>query len=159
MNAANGVETYKSLSGVESAFRSMKTETLPVRPIFHRCEDMVGAHIFICLLAYYLQWHLSRSLESVLFEDEVSCGAPRTSPVAKAQRSQSAEQKAATKTTTEGLPVHSFKTLLGELSTLCRVTFKPTIPKAEPFYKLSEPSLLQQKVFELLGITPKITPL
>ena len=159
MNAADVVRTYKSLSGVESAFRSMKTETLHVRPIFHRREDMVRAHIFLCMLAYHLQWHLTQSLRSVLFEDEVQGGAPRSSPVAKAQRSESAEQKAATKTTAEGLPVHSFKTLLSELSTLCRVTLKPTIKGAEPFYKLSEPTLLQQKVFELLGITPKITPL
>lgn len=159
MSESRIVETYKSLSGVESAFRSTKTETLHVRPIFHRREDMVRAHIFVCMLAYHLQWHLTARLKSVLFEDEVPEGAPRSSPVAKAQRSAAADQKAATKRTTDNLPVHSFKTLLKELSTLCRVTLKPTIKNAQPFYKLSKPTAMQQKVFKLLGIQLKTTPM
>ncbi|MDV7393596.1 IS1634 family transposase, partial [Arthrospira platensis SPKY1] len=79
------VSTYKSLSGVESAFRSIKTESLHVRPVFHRDEDMVRAHIFLCMLAYHLQWHLTNALKPVLFEDEVPGGGHRSSPVAKAR--------------------------------------------------------------------------
>jgi transposase len=156
LNEDELVSTYKSLSGVESAFRSIKTETLHVRPVFHRDEDMVRAHIFLCMLAYYLQWHLTRALKPVLFEDEVAGGAPRTSPVAKARRSASAEVKAARKRTPQGLPVHSLPTLLEELATLCRVTLRPHIEGAPAFHKLSEPTALQKKVFDQLGFQPKI---
>lgn len=158
MDEAQLVRTYKSLSGVESAFRSIKTETLHVRPVFHRQEDMVRAHIFICMLAYHLQWHLTQALKEVLFEDEVPGGAPRSSPVAKARRSEAAEAKANSKQTTEGLCVHGFKTLLSELSTLCRVTIRPDIKNADAFLKLTEPTQIQQKVFDLLGIKPQIAP-
>jgi len=152
------VSTYKSLSNVESAFRSVKTETIQVRPVFHRKEDMVRAHIFVCMLAYHLQWHMTRKLKPILFEDEVPGGAPRSSPVAKAHRSQSAEQKAASKKTEEGQLVHSFHSLLAELSTLCRVTLRPKIDKAQSFCKLSNQTPLQEKAFQLLGLQPKITP-
>jgi transposase len=156
LNEDELVSTYKSLSGVESAFRSIKTETLHVRPVFHRDEDMVRAHIFLCMLAYYLQWHLTRALKPVLFEDEVAGGASRASPVAKARRSASAEAKAARKRTPQGLPVHSLPTLLEELATLCRVTLRPQIEGAHVFHKLAEPTALQKKVFDLLGFQPKI---
>ena len=152
------VSTYKSLSGVESAFRSIKTETLHVRPVFHRDEDMVRAHIFLCMLAYHLQWHLTRALQPVLFEDETAGGAPRSSPVAKARRSAGAEAKASGKTTKNGLPVHSLPTLLEELSTLCRVTLRPCIEGAEAFHKLAEPTPVQKEVFDLLGFQPRIRP-
>jgi transposase len=158
MDQAQLVRTYKSLSGVESAFRSIKTETLHVRPVFHRQEDMVRAHIFICMLAYHLQWHLTRALKAVLFEDEVPGGAPRSSPVAKAKRSEAAEAKARSKQTTDGLCAHSFKTLLAELSTLCRITIRPDIKNADVFLKLTESTQIQKKVFELLGFNPQITP-
>lgn len=158
MDDAQLVRTYKSLSGVESAFRSIKTETLHVRPVFHRQEDMVRAHIFICMLAYHLQWHLTHALKSVLFEDEVPGGAPRSSPVAKACRSEAAEAKAAGKQTSDGLCVHGFKTLLSELATLCRVTIRPDIKNAEAFFKLTEPTRIQEKVFDLLGFNPQIMP-
>lgn len=158
MDEAQLVRTYKSLSGVESAFRSIKTETLHVRPVFHRHEDMVRAHIFICMLAYHLQWHLTRELKPVLFEDEVPGGAPRSSPVAKARKSKAAEAKAAEKQTQDGLCVHGFKTLLRELSTLCRVTIRPEIKNADTFFKLTEPTQTQEKVFDLLGFKPQIAP-
>lgn len=158
MDEAQLVRTYKSLSGVESAFRSIKTETLHVRPVFHRQEDMVRAHIFICMLAYYLQWHLTKTLKPVLFEDEVPGGAPRSSPVAKARRSEAAEAKAAGKQTSDGLCVHGFKTLLKELATLCRVTIRPDIKNADAFFKLTEPTQIQKKVFDLLGFKPQIAP-
>ncbi len=151
MNEAQLVSTYKSLATVESAFRSIKTETLHVRPIFHRDEDMVRGHILICMLAYYLQWHLTRELKPLLFEDEVPGGAPRTSPVAKARRSKAAEAKAAAKQTSEGLTVHSFRGLLTALSTLCRITLRPNIKNADTFFKLTEPTKLQHKALELLG--------
>ena len=158
LNSDELVGTYKSLSNVESAFRSVKTETLQVRPVFHRNEDMVRAHIFVCMLAYHLQWHMTGKLKPILFEDEVPGGAPRSSPVAKACRSESAEQKAASKKTEEDLPVHSFHSLLAELSTLCRITLRPKIDKAQSFRKLSNQTPLQEKVFQLLGLQPKIMP-
>ena len=110
------------------------------------------------MLAYHLQWHLTGELKPVLFEDEVPGGAPRSSPVAKARRSEAAEAKALTKRTQDKLPVHGFKTLMTELSTLCRVTLRPEIKNADTFFKLSEPTELQKKVFELLGFKPQITP-
>jgi len=158
MDAEELVSTYKSLSNVESAFRSIKTETLHVRPVFHRNEDMVRAHIFICMLAYHLQWHLTGQLKPLLFEDEVPGGAPRTSAVAKARRSDAAEHKAASKRTDENLPVHGFKSLLAELATLCRVTMRPTIKGTGTFQKLTEPTAVQRKAFELLGFQPNLTP-
>ena len=131
-----------------------------MRPVFHRDEDMVRAHIFLCMLAYHLQWHLTNALKPVLFEDEVPGGGHRSSPVAKARRSASAEAKAANKTTPapEALPIHSLPTLLKELSTLCRITLRPQIKGADSFHKLTQPTAVQQKVFDLLGLQPKITP-
>lgn len=158
MDAQDLVRTYKSLSGVESAFRSLKTETLHVRPVFHRNEDMVRAHVFVCMLAYHLQWHLTRELKPLLFEDEVPGGAPRSSAAAKARRSAAAEKKAADKRTEDDLPVHGFRSLLAELATLCRVTLRPKIPGARTFHKLAKPTSVQSRAFELLGFEPKITP-
>ena len=136
----------------------MKSIDIGVRPIFHRNEDRVRTHIFICMLAYHLQWHMTHKLKPILFEDEVPGGAPRSSPVAKAHRSDSAEQKAVSKRTEEGLCVHSFHSLLAELATLCRVTLRPKIDKAQSFCKLSKQTPLQEKVFQLLGLQPKIMP-
>ena len=158
MSESQLVQTYKSLSGVERAFRSLKTDSLEVRPVFHREEDMVRAHIFTCMLAYYLQWHLRRALKEALFDDEVPGGAPRQSPVAKARRSEHAEAKVASKQANDTLPLHSFATLLADLGALCRVTLRPAIKGAQCFYKLSEPTAVQQKIFKLLNITPKSTP-
>jgi hypothetical protein len=153
------VSTYKSLSGVERAFRTFKGDDLRVRPIFHRRADMVRAHIFTCMLAYYLQWHLCRDLKPALFFDEVPGGAPRTSPVAKAQRSEAAELKIAHKKSAEtGLPLHSFNTLLADMATLSRLTIRPNIEGAEPFYKLTEPTETQKNILDLLKITPQPVP-
>ena len=152
------VETYKSLSGVERAFRAIKTTSLHVRPVFHREEDMVRAHIFVCMLAYYLRWHLEQRLTPLLFNDEQPGGAPRESPVAKARRSESGNRKAATKETDEGLTAHSFTTLLQDLGTLCRHDIRAAIPGATTFHKLTNPTANQTKAFELLGVTPKPLP-
>lgn len=99
MTSERLVKIYKSLSGVEWAFRSFKTVFLKVRSIVHHLEEMVRAHIFLCMLAYHLQWHLEKKLEAALFHDEQPGGAPRENPVAKARRSERAERKVASKKT------------------------------------------------------------
>jgi hypothetical protein len=125
-NAAATVRAYKSLSGVEHAFRSLKTVDLELRPVFHWTAPRVGAHVLLCMLAYYLQWHMRQSLAPMLFDepDPAAREAQRTSPVAKAEPSPAAQRKAARKRTDpadgEPLPVHSFHTLLGDLATLTR---------------------------------------
>ena len=158
MNADKLVETYKSLSQVERAFRAMKTTVLNVRPIFHREEDMVRAHVLVCMLACHLQWHMERELKPSLFNDEVPGGAPRDSPVAKACRSERAKVKVATKKAEDGQPVHSFTTLLEDLATLSRITIRPAIPGADTFNKLAEPTAVQAKALDLLDVTPKAIP-
>jgi transposase len=112
------VASYKNLSGVERAFRSLKTVDLHVRPIHHRLPDRVRAHILLCMLAYYVEWHMRQSLASLLFDDDDKPQAQtaRKSIVAAAQRSASAQRKALTKHTSEGATVHSFQTLLGDLA-------------------------------------------
>ena len=125
-DAAATVRAYKSLSGVEHAFRSLKTVDLELRPVFHWTAPRVRAHVLLCMLAYYLQWHMRRSLAPMLFDEPDPAGreAQRTSPVAKAEPSPAAQRKAARKRTDpaegEPLPVHSFRTLLGDLATLTR---------------------------------------
>jgi len=152
MDADKLVETYKSLSQVERNFRAMKTTALDTRPIFHREEEMVRAHIFMCMLACHLRWHMEIKLKASLFNDEEPGGAPRENPVVKAQRSERGETKAATKKTEDGKPAHSFATLLEDLSTLCRHTILPTIKGASPFYKLTKPTSVQAKALDLLGV-------
>lgn len=158
MSSARLVETYKSLSRVERAFRGLKTTMLKVRPIFHRGEDMVRAHVLVCMLASHLQWHMQRALKPVLFDDEVPGGAPRSSPVAKALRSEQGELKAARKTAVDGLPVHSFATLLEDLATLGRHTIRPTIKGAGTFNKLTNATDVQAKALALLRVTPRAIP-
>jgi len=158
MDAPALVKTYKSLSQVERAFRAMKTTILKVRPIFHREEDMVRAHVLVCMLGCHLQWHMERGLKAALFNDEEPGGAPRSSPVAKARRSRRGEAKAATKRAEDGRPVHSFTTLLEDLATLCRITVRPAVSGAHTFNKLAEPTAVQAKALALLGVTPKAIP-
>ena len=160
MDAGKLVETYKSLSQVERNFRAMKTTAFDVRPIFHREEDMVRAHILVCMLACHLRWHMESRLKPALFNDEEPAGAPRENPVVKARRSQRAEQKIATKQTEDGKPAHSFATLLEDLSTLCRHTILPAIrgKGAVPFYKLTKPTPVQTKALELLDINLQSIP-
>jgi hypothetical protein len=113
------VATYKSLSTVERAFRSMKSVDLKVRPIYHHQAERVKAHVLLCMLAYYVEWHMRQVLAPLLFDDEdrEAAQAQRTSIVAPAQRSPSAQQKAASQQTADGLPVHSFRSLLADLAT------------------------------------------
>ena len=158
MDSATLVKTYKSLSQIERAFRSMKTSLIKIRPIFHHEEDMVRAHVFVCMLACNLRWHMEQKLKPVLFSDEEPGGAPRQSPVAKAKRSERGEAKAADKRCADGLPAHSFATLLEDLKTLCRSTLRPKINGAETFSKLTKATKVQEKVFRLLNIKPKARP-
>ncbi|MBV8452998.1 MAG: transposase [Deltaproteobacteria bacterium] len=118
------VRAYKGLSQAERAFRSLKTIDLEVRPIHHRLPDRVRAHVLLCMLAYYLEWHMRQALAPVLFDDHQreQAAAARASIVAPAQRSSAAHRKAASKCTEDGVPVHSFQSLLSELATFTRNT-------------------------------------
>jgi transposase len=148
------VQTYKRLSVVERAFRCMKTVDLKVRPIFHRLDKRVRAHIFLCVLAYYVEWEMRRLLAPVLFDDEdyLMAEAQRTSIVAPAQRSETAQRKAASKRTQARTPVHSFRTLLEDLATIVKNHIKPRIPDAPTFPKLTQPTSTQQKALDLLNV-------
>src|SRR6202045_1488816 len=122
--AASTVKTYKQLAKVERAFRSIKTVDIEVRPIHHRRPHRVRAHVFLCMLAYYVEWHMRQALAPILFDDhdKAEADSARTSIVAKARRSKAAARKALTKRTDDGLPVHSFRSLLGDLATVTRNT-------------------------------------
>jgi len=147
------VATYKSLSTVERAFRSMKSVDLKVRPIYHHQAERVKAHVFLCMLAYYVEWHMRRALAPLLFDDEdpAAAQAQRTSVVAPAQRSQSAAEKAASQKTADGLPVHSFRSLLADLATLTRNRVRMG---EQAFDMLATPTAVQQKALELLQVRP-----
>ena len=149
------VASYKSLSGVERAFRSLKTVDLRVRPIHHRLPDRVRAHILLCMLAYYVEWHMRQRLAPLLFDDDdkPQAHAARTSIVAAAQRSAAAKRKALTKQTTEGLPAQSFQTLLGDLATIVKNRIQPKDKNIAAFDMLTQPTVIQQRAFDLLGVT------
>jgi Transposase DDE domain len=148
------VRAYKSLSMVERAFRCLKTVDLHVRPIYHWLEERVRAHVFLCMLAYYLEWSLRARLAPMLYDDDdkVAAEALRASPVAKAQRSPRAVAKKATGRTADGAPVHSFQSLLADLATLARNTVVTAVAPGRPFTVLTRPTPLQQKAFDLLAI-------
>ena len=153
MDSHEVVRGYKSLSAVERAFRSMKTVDLKVRPIHHRLPNRVRAHVLLCMLAYYVEWHMRQALAPILFDDEdqAAAEAQRSSVVAKAQRSPSAQRKAQRKRTEDDLPVHSFQTLLKDLATLTKnhLYFDS---KQTTTSMLAEPTQLQARAFELLGV-------
>jgi hypothetical protein len=116
LDTAATVKAYKQLAHAERAFRSLKTVDIEVRPIHHRRPDRVRAHVFLCMLAYYVEGHMRQALKPILFDDhdKAEADAARTSIVAKAKRSAAARRKALTKRTDDGLPVHSFRSLLGD---------------------------------------------
>jgi hypothetical protein len=151
LDAERTVEAYKDLAHVERAFRSCKTVDLEVRPIHHRREDRVRAHVFLCMLAYYVEWHMRRQLAPILFDDDdrASARAARASIVAPAQRSPSALQKARRKRTQAGEPVHSFRTLLKDLATLTKNRVRVG---GGTFEQLSTPTPLQHRAFDLLRV-------
>jgi len=152
------VASYKSLSGVERAFRSLKTVDLQVRPIHHRLPDRVRAHILLCMLAYYVEWHMRQLLAPILFDDDdrAQAQAARASIVAPAQRSTSAQLKALTKQTSDGLKVHSFQTLIGDLATIVKNRIQPTDKNFVGFDMLTEPTVIQQRALDLLGVTLRL---
>ena len=156
LDANAAVAAYKSLAHVERAFRSMKTVDLNVRPVFHYSEARVRAHVFLCMLAYYVEWHMRARLKPMLFDDEYldEASATRASPVAKAVRSDHAKAKDASKRADDGLPLHSFRTLLKDLATL---TYNIARTGANPNAEIvitSRPTPTQAKAFELLGLSP-----
>jgi transposase len=120
MSATDAVLNYKALSQVERAFRSLKTIDLHVRPIHHRTADRVRSHIFLCMLAYYVEWHMREAWRPLLFADEDWIGKALRDPVAPARRSDAAEEKVASHRTADGRPLHSFRTLLQNLATIVR---------------------------------------
>lgn len=154
LDSEKAVSTYKSLSRVERAFRSAKTVDLKVRPVHHFAPERVRAHVLLCMLAYYVEWHMRRELAPLLFDDEHKADAEalRESVVAKAQRSPQARRKDKTKKTAEGMPVHSFQGLLKVLSTVAKNRIQPKLKGAKPFDKVTTPSAVQQRALELLGV-------
>jgi hypothetical protein len=151
------VSSYKALAQVERAFRAFNTD-LDIRPIRHRTEDRVRAHVFLRMLSYYLSWHLQARLASLLFtdDDKPAASAARTSPVAPAARSPRAQAKAATKHTPGDLPVHSFATLLADLATICLNTIAAADPALPGFRLVTTPTALQRQAFELLSVSHRL---
>jgi transposase len=154
LNDADTVRSYKSLSMVERAFRCIKTVDLHVRPVYHWLADRVRAHVFLCMLAYYLEWHMRQRLAPMLFDDtdKEAAEAQRRSVVAQAPRSKAAVKKQTTGLTADGLPVHSFRSLLNDLATLARNTIITAISPHYPLTVLTRPTPIQQKAFDLLGV-------
>ena len=147
------VRSYKSLSLVERAFRCLKSVDLQIRPVYHWLADRVRAHVFLCMLAYYLEWHMRQRLAPMLYHDTDKdvAEAQRASIVAKAERSPAAITKQTTGQTEDGLPVHSFRTLLADLATLTRNTLVTAIDPERSFTLSARPTALQQKALDLLG--------
>jgi Transposase DDE domain len=151
LDAAETVRSYKRLAQVERAFRVLKGLELEIRPIHHRLADRVRAHVLVCLLAYYLEWHMRRVLAPLLFTDEQP--QPQDSPVAPAQRSASAQAKARTKRTAGGLAVQSFHDLLRDLATIVKNRIQPMLKSLVPFDIITRPTPLQKHALQLLGLT------
>lgn len=155
LSAEQAVSAYKDLSQVERAFRSLKTVDLHVRPIYHWKDDRIRAHVFLCMLAYYVEWHLRAALAELLFDDHQREAAEptRESVVSAAPRSQAAQQKEQTRRTADGLPVQSFQCLLRDLATLCKHRVCWDSHPDAAFERITIPNDLHRRVFELLGLT------
>ena len=154
MSATDVVRSYKQLSRVERAFRCIKTVDLKVRPIFHRLADRVRAHVFLCVLAYYVEWHMRRALAPLLFDDQDP--QPQSSPVAPARRSPGALAKLASRSTEDGMTVQSFRGLLGDLATLAKNRIRLHGVDEATFDMLTRPTPLQRRAFELLDVSPAL---
>ena len=146
------VLTYKRLAHVERAFRSLKSVDLEVRPIHHRLPDRVRAHVLLALLAYYVEWHMRQALAPLLFDDQQN-GAPRTSPVAPAQRSPQALAKAQSKRTPQDMPVQSFQDWLRDLATIVRNRIQPKLPSLPAFDLTTRPTPAQKHALQLLAVS------
>jgi hypothetical protein len=157
LDSGEVVCSYKALAQVERAFRAFNTD-LDIRPIRHRTEDRVRAHVFLRMLSYYLSWHLQGRLAPLLFtdDDKPAAQAARTSPVAPAARSPRALAKAATKQTPGDLPVHSFATLLADLGTICLNQIQPADPALPGFRLVTTPTALQRQALKLLGVSHRL---
>ena len=154
LDDADTVRSYKALARVEQAFRSLKTLSLRVRPIFHWRDERVRAHFFLCMLAYYLEWHMRQNLKPLMFAEEN----PTThdNPVAPAPRSEEARRKQSTRRNRDRLPVHGFRDLLEHLGTLCATEIDTGSGFAVSV--LTQPTPLQEKAFALLGLKPHPAP-
>jgi hypothetical protein len=152
LDAPATVLAYKSLAHAERAFRSLTSVDLEVRPIHHRLAGRVRAHVFLCMLAYHVVWHLRQALAPLLFDDHDRAGAAadRASPVAAARVSPAAAAKARTQRTATGRPVHSWRSLLQDLATLTRNTVR--LGDRPPLTLLTRPTPLQQDVFHRLSL-------
>ena len=151
------VSSYKALAHVERAFRAFNTD-LDIRPIRHRTEQRVRAHVFLRMLSYYISWHMQARLAPLLFtdDDKQAAQATRPSPVAPAARSPRALAKAATKQTPAALPVHSFATLLADLGTICLNTIAPADPALPGFRLVTTPTAPQRQALDLLGVSHRL---
>jgi hypothetical protein len=156
LTAEQVVGTYKSLAQVERAFRSLKTIDLEIRPVFHWTAPHVRAHVLLCMLAYYVEFHMRQRLAPILFDDHdrAAAAAQRSSIVAPAQRSPAAKRKVTSRHTDDGLPVHSFRSLLDDLATLCLNKVSPPRNPKYHFDLPTRPTPLQARAFELLGVAP-----
>jgi Transposase DDE domain len=150
LDAAQTVRSYKRLAQVERAFRVLKNLELEIRPIHHRLADRVRAHVLVCLLAYYVEWHMRRALAPLLFVDEQP--QEQSSPVTPARRSASAQAKARTKRTPHGLAVQSFHDLLSDLATVVKNRIRPVLKSVAPFDIVTRPTPLQKHALQLLGL-------
>ena len=159
LDEAGAVRAYKSLALVERAFRCLKTVDLQVRPIYHWLADRVRAHVFLCMLAYHVEWQMRARLKPMLYDDadKEAAEAARDSIVAKAQRSPAAVTKQTTGRTEDGLPVHSFHSLLADLATLTRNTVVTALAPDHPFTLTTRPTPIQQKALDLLGVAVTCT--
>ena len=157
LSVSEVVSSYKALAGVERAFRAFNTD-LDIRPIRHRTEERVRAHVFLRMLSYYVTFHMERVLAPMLFKDDdkESAERARTSPVAPAQRSSSARRKVTTKRTAEHLPVHSFKSLLADLATVAANRIQPTDAGVSGFAMITTPTPVQRRALELLGVSHRL---
>ena len=153
MDAPSCVRTYKSLAQVERAFRSLKTMDLKVRPIHHHLENRVRAHIFLCMLAYYVEWHMRQVWRELMFCDEDQAAKLTRDPVAPAKRSDAALKKVQTHTLEDGTPTHSFQTLMTELQGIVRNTCRTLGNAADTrtFDILTTPNSKQKRALELIA--------
>ena len=154
LDATATVRAYKGLASVERAFRSLKSVDLEVRPIHHRRAERVRAHLLLCMLSYYLEWHMREALKPILFDDhdKPAAEASRASIVAKAQRSSAAKHKSASKRTADGTPVHSFRSLLEDLATVTRNTMAMAQTPDATFVLYPNLTRAQQRAFQLLNV-------
>ena len=156
LSAEDAVRSYKNLAQVERVFRTFKGLDIRIRPIHHRTEDRVRAHIFICLLAYYVEWHLRQVLAPLLFDDEtLASDRKQRDPVAPAEPSAAAKNKKVARVTKNGLPIHSFKTLMAEMGTRCRHRCRvKSDPQCPPIFQDTDPTPLQTRALELIRLLP-----